>query len=179
MASNLRALVSNIDGNWGHWDYSQASPGPPAVDGVLNTANVLSGNVSIYFPPGAANVAPTESQMFFSTDYAGWPSKSNWMIQLQATPDTTGFNGQTVNVYAGRPSGVEELIISRANGNLTWGGGSSIDLGAGTPTEIYENIVGPVTYFRFESSGASLTSVRCFVIAWNEGDICGAVGRLA
>jgi hypothetical protein len=176
MASNLRALVSNIDGNWGHWDYSQASA---TVDGVLTTANVLSGNTNIYFPPGATNTAPTESQMFFSTDFAGWTSKSNWMIQLQATPDTTGFNSQTVNIYVGRPSGVEELIISRAGADLTWGGGSSIDLGAGTPAEVYENIVGPVTYFRFESSNANLTSVRCFVIAWNEGDICGAVGRLA
>jgi len=179
MASNLRVLVSNIDGNWGHWDYSQASGPPTPTDGVLTTANVLSGNVSIYFPPGATNTAPTESQMFFSTDYAGWTSKSNWMIQLRAVPGGTGFNSQTVNVYVGRPTGIEELIISRAGDDLTWGGGTSIDLGAGTPVDTYENIVGPVTYFRFQSSGAGLTAVQCFVVAWNEGDICGAVGRLA
>ena len=173
MASNLRALVSNIDGSWGHWDYSQASSGPPPVDGVLNTDNALTAAGSIYFPPGASKgTKPVESEMFFSTELSGWTSKSNWMIQLDGT-----FNSQNVSVFVGRPTGIEEEIITAAPRNITWGGGSSIDL-SGSAAEIYENIVGPVTYFRFVANGA-VTSVKCYVIAWNEGDICDAVGKLS
>jgi hypothetical protein len=164
MASNLRVLVSNVDGNWGHY-----IPNTGAVD----TANELTGAGSVYFPPGSSKgTPPTESDMFFSTDLSGWTSKSNWIIQL-----TGNFNSQTVSVHVGRPTGVEETIIVGAGAALAWGGGSSIDLTAGSPVEVYENIVGPVSYFRFQANGA-VTSVKCYVIAWNEGDICDAVGRV-
>ena len=119
MASNLRVLASNVDGNWGHY-----IPNTGAID----TANELASATSIYFPPGATGVAPTESQMFFSTDLSGWTGKSNWIIQL-----TGDFNSQRVSVFVGRPTGVEEEIITGAAAALTWGGGTSISITAGTP----------------------------------------------
>ena len=144
MASNLRVLVSNIDGSWGHYDYGAD---PPA----LNTDNELTGAGSIYFPPGASKgTPPVESEMFFSTELSGWTSKSNWIIQL-----TGNFNGQRVSVHIGRPTGVEETIIVGADGALTWGGGTSIDI-AGGGSDVYENIVGPVSYFRFEAGAVTM-----------------------
>ena len=164
MASNLRVLVSNVDGNWGHYNYNT---------GAVDAANELTGAGNVYFPPGASKgTKPVESELFFSTDFSAWTSKSNWMIQLAGN-----FNSQTVSVHIGRPTGVEETIIIGAGAALTWGGGTAIDI-AGGGSDVYENIVGPVSYFRFQANGA-VTSVKCYVMAWNEGDICDAVGRLS
>lgn len=167
MASNLRVLVSNIDGNWGYWDYSAV---PPALD----TENQLTGSANVYFPPGSSKgVVPKESEMFFSTDYSSWTSKSNWIIQLNGN-----FGTGEVDVYVGRPTGIEELVLKGVGENFSWGGCSSIDFTAPTPVDVYENITGPITYFRFNSRTA-VTSVNCYVIGWNEGDICDGVAKLA
>tara|TARA_R100001594_G_scaffold78128_2_gene112664 strand:- start:1072 stop:1599 length:528 start_codon:yes stop_codon:yes gene_type:complete len=173
MASNLRVLVSNMDGNWGHWNYDT---------GALDTKNLLRQALdgeSAYFPPGGVSGAgaplpPDASQMFFSSvDYAGWNSKSNWIFQVAGT-----WDGATITVSVGRPTGVEEVVATRITSDFTWGGCSSIDATTGANSQIYENLVGPITYVRFALSGAGgSTDLRCYVIAWNEGDIYDGVAK--
>jgi hypothetical protein len=174
MASNLRVLVSNMDGNWGHWDNNTDA---------LNTANNLTGNGSIYFPPGSAklNTQPTKEYMFFaSEDYIGWNSKSNWMIQISGD-----WDGAKMAVSVGRPTGIEDVILSDIDANFAWGGGSSGDMSGGSvtldaATVMFENIVGPVTYVKFTVSSAGAgTSLGCYVMAWNEGDIYDGVAQRA
>lgn len=124
-------------------------------DGNWDTGNVAAtATTPIYFPHGATSlVQPTDAECFGADfDHLGWGSKTNWMVQL----DITGTIN--VSVFAMRPSGVAELVVNGATADTTQGG-----IGG-------EEIYGPVKYFQFvRNSGAG--SARCFVTAWNYGDI--------
>lgn len=161
MASNLRVLVSNMDGNWGHWDYNTDS---------LNNDNQATADGNYYFPPGTGSAAPTETQMFFAGDYAAWTSKSNWLFQVDGT-----FGGGRVDVVVGRPTGIEETVVTNITTNTTWGGCSSFD-GTNNYTEA---LVGPITYVKFVVGGATNPDLRFYIIAWNEGDIYDGVAKRA
>ena len=124
MASNLRVLVSNLgDGNWGVG---------AGTENVLDNANQV-----IYFPPafdangnqvkgtapsaGTAELAPGGLDINGSWPFAGWSSKTHYIVQVRA--ETAGgygsgqldsnFAAESVIVNAVRPTGVkEELMVS-------------------------------------------------------------------
>tara|TARA_A100001515_G_scaffold135810_1_gene126978 strand:- start:450 stop:941 length:492 start_codon:yes stop_codon:yes gene_type:complete len=156
MASNLRALVSNLgDGNWG----------------IVGTANADDNKIDatnrvIYFPPGSAKgVAPSAGTHSLapgslSGNLTGWTSKTQWMVQVVTANLGTGGTPD-VKVYVGRPTGVEELVLTiTSTGTDSYGGFDD------------EAIQGPVAYFKFISDSTGGTpDVRCYVIGWNYGDI--------
>ena len=174
MASNLRVLVSNLgDGNWGVTGTTSAD------SNLLDATAATSASKSIFFPPafnanGTENksVTPTAgdsdmSPLAASSNFAGWTSKTQWMVQVVTTnlgtvPDGGGgTNPAVVTVSVVRPTGVEELIVSiTATGTESYGGFGD------------EAIVGPVSYFKFTNSATGgAPSSRCYVIGWNYGDI--------
>jgi len=154
MSSHKRALVSNAgDGNWG--------------DGTENLID--SANHDIYFPPGAAKgtipatagANPSGLGPFSETDFVGWATKSNWMVQISVANLGTSGGTPTVNVYAVRPTGLQELVLSVTTTGIHEYGG----FGA-------EKIAGPVSFFRFQSVSTGGTPlILCYVMGWNEGDI--------
>ena len=154
MASNLRVVVSNLgDGNW------------------VAPANKLDAtDTDIYFPPGAAKGdVPTVTANGFapsanSTNLIGFTSKTQWMVQVNATNIGTGGT-PGISIYAVRPTGIEDLIVKfTATGQDSYGGVTSATEGP---------IEGPVSYFKFESDATDNTDldVDCYVIGWNYGDI--------
>ena len=187
MASNLRVLVSNLgDGNWG------AGAG---TENVLNDTNS-----SIYFPPAfdadgnqlkgtapsanAAELAPGGLDIDGSWPFAGWSSKTHYIVQVKVdrashygtgTADSN-FAAASVIVNAVRPTGVkEELMVSTASTAEKTFAGSGTNL---VLTETYgaysdQTIEGPIAYFEFLSNAGTTTdlNVKCYVIAWNYGDI--------
>lgn len=170
MASNLRALVSNLgDGNWGPI-YNDA--------GVLQSTspNLISETVNDnikFFPSGGvdgtgAPVPPTTAQQIGSSvDTIGWGSKTNWMFQLKNVKDS-GTHEMDVAIYGYRPTGVIELIklVPKAdiqiNETFSYGGVGG------------EEVYGPFVAFKFEGDRSSATGnpdILCYVIGWNYGDI--------
>jgi hypothetical protein len=157
MASNLRALVSNSgDGNWG------VNGTATATDNKLVVATPR-----IYFPPGASKGSPPAqgtshmSPAASSVDLVGFTSKTQWMVQVNATNLGTGGT-VSVTVHAMRPTGIEELVLTvTSTGADSYGGFDD------------ESIQGPVAYFRFTATADTLTNldVDCYVIGWNYGDI--------
>tara|TARA_R110000751_G_scaffold113271_1_gene212391 strand:- start:242 stop:736 length:495 start_codon:yes stop_codon:yes gene_type:complete len=157
MASNLRVVVSNLgDGNW------------TAPANTLNNTDP-----DIYFPPGVAKgdvpiitangFAPSAN----SSDLIGFTSKTQWMVQINASHIGTG-GVPGISVYAVRPTGIEDLIVTFVPtvfpAQESYGGVTSAAEGP---------IEGPVSYFKFESNATTNTSldVDCYVIGWNYGDI--------
>jgi hypothetical protein len=188
MASNLRVLVSNLgDGNWGSG---------------AGTENVLDNtNPAIYFPPafdaagnqvkgtapsaGGSELAPGSSSVNGTWPFAGWSSKTHYIVQIKADAAAdygTGaadgdFAAASVIVNAVRPTGVKEQLMvstsSTAEKTFDLGGVSNTEL-----TETYgaygsETIEGPIAYFEFLSNAGTTTNldIKCYVIAWNYGDI--------
>lgn len=161
LSNHHRALVSNLgDGNWG------ARSG--GEENKLDDANT-----TIYFPPAldASGAQDKGTEPLPGTDtmspagdalqFTAWTTKSNWIVQVDATNLGTGGSPR-VNVYAVRPTGVQEIVLTVAStGEDSYGGYAS------------EKICGPVAYFKFDATATTTTNldVDCFVIGWNEGDI--------
>ena len=158
MASNIRVLVSNIgDGNWG-------------IDAAgANTDNQLSGNSTIYFPPGINKTTePTASERFGgSIDYIGWSSKSNWMVQVL---NSHGSNPGTIQVLGHRPSGVSEEVIA-----ATVLAGAAVSVSVTQGGLGGEEIYGHFTHFTFVAT-TNTGELDCYVTAWNYGDILDVGG---
>jgi len=168
MAGNIRVLVSNLgDGNWGVTGTTSAD------SNLLDDTAASTTSKSIFFPPafnanGTQNksVAPTAgdsdmSPLAASSNFVGWTSKTQWMIQVVTTNMGTSGGTPTLTVSVVRPTGVEEVIVAiTATGTESYGGFGD------------EAIVGPVSYFKFTSNttGGS-PNHRCYVIGWNYGDI--------
>tara|TARA_R100000664_G_scaffold34098_1_gene53976 strand:+ start:2793 stop:3287 length:495 start_codon:yes stop_codon:yes gene_type:complete len=157
MASNIRALVSNSgDGNWG------VNGTATATDNKLDNANTR-----VFFPPGASKGTPPAqgashmSPAASSVDLVGFTSKTQWMVQVNATNLGTGGT-PSVTIHAMRPTGIEELVHTvTSTGSDSYGGFND------------ESIQGPVSYFRFTATASNTTNldVDCYVIGWNYGDI--------
>ena len=173
MASNLRALVSNLgDGNWTPI-YNTATP-PVLQDESPNLiTNVEFENVQ-YFPPGAPYTGTAEAQpptvaqqIGSSVNTIGWGSKTNWMFQV-SNEQPSGSHEMDVNIYGYRPTGVIELITAIPKASIQ--AGETFSYGGVGGEEVY----GPFVAFKFEGvrAGSSGTpKVLCYVIGWNYGDI--------
>lgn len=170
LSNHHRVLVSNLgEGNWGVGS---------------NTDNQITGNTeSIFFPIGTdKNTAPVPGDNnagpMSSFDLSGWGTKSNWIVQVNVTDKATPPSGTAVaiTVKAHRPTGVSEVVleITGAGGDLAGAAPLSFTYGGHQS----EKICGPVSFFEFSSSGFSDTPViDCFVIGWNEGDMCYGLGE--
>ena len=175
LSNHHRALVSNLgEGNWG-------------VDsGTQN--RVDSTNARIYFPPAldssGSQVKGTEPTPGSSDagpmsefGFSGWGTKSNWIVQVVFTTLGTPPSSATAvafTVNAVRPTGVKEPVIqltgTDAGGDLN---GASDGFTVTHGGFDGEKICGPVSYFEFVTAyTAGSPQIDCFVIGWNEGDMC-------
>ena len=170
LSNHHRALVSNLgEGNWGIGS---------------STDNQLDANgVSVYFPPGASKgtaPAPGDSNAgpMSSLDLSGWGTKSNWVVQLNVTDRGTPPSGTNVaiTVKAYRPTGVSETVLEVVGNELPASATYPLPFSYGGYES--EKICGPVSYFEFTTSGfTGNPSIDCFVIGWNEGDMCYGLGE--